>query len=72
MSGVVQGSVLGPSLFLNFLNAISDDLPSSVQLFADDCALDKTIRSPSNCVSLQDDLDKLFDWCEIWQMHINF
>ena len=59
-SGVPQGTVLGPVLFLAFIS----DLPlavrhSNVRLFADDCVLYKRITSESDCSLLQEDLKHL-------------
>ena len=44
LSGVSQGSVLGPVLFLIFINDISDNIRFSVRLFADDCVLYRNIK----------------------------
>lgn len=62
----------GPLFFIIFLNDISDGLSPPVQLFADDWVLSRIIRTLSDCVSLQDDLDKLFDWGDAWKMVIHF
>jgi hypothetical protein len=59
MSGVPQGSVLGPSLFLFYINGIPDGTTSTVRLFADDAIAYLTIKSNRDCTTLQDDLDKL-------------
>ena len=59
LSGGPQGSVLGPVLFLVFINDLPDNIRSSVRLFADDCVQYRNICSPSDCLILQDDLDRL-------------
>ena len=71
LSGVPQGSVLGPVLFLVFINDLPDNIRSSVRLFADDCVLYRNIYTPSDCTILQDDLDSLAGWESEWQMKFN-
>lgn len=71
-SGVPQGTVLGPILFLAYIN----DLPSSIKhsnirLFADDCVLYKQILSPSDSDLLQQDLSAVQDWETTWLMEFN-
>ena len=56
LSGVPQGSVLGPVHFLVFINDLPDNIRSSFRLFADDCVLYRNIRTPSDCLILQDAL----------------
>ena len=62
LSGVPQGSVLGPVLFLIFINDIAESLSSSVRLFADDCLLYREIKSKEDQMLLQRDLDRLIEW----------
>lgn len=70
-SGVPQGSVLGPLLFLVYINDIGSNIVSSLRLFADDCVIYKEITEPNDIRILQSDLFKLTEWCNLWQMHIN-
>ena len=67
LSGVPQGSVL----FLVFINDLPDNIRSSVRLFADDCVVYRNIYSPSDCLILQDDVDRLAQWEADWQMKFN-
>ncbi|XP_071945940.1 uncharacterized protein [Antedon mediterranea] len=60
-SGVVQGSVLGPVLFLIFINDILDSINSNGKLFADDAKVYRRIRSENDAQMLQKDLDKLME-----------
>ena len=71
MSGVPQGSVLGPTLFLIFINDIGDGIHAKVRLFADDTILYSHIESPNDAIQLQDDLKKLETWVSKWQMAFN-
>ena len=71
LSGVTQGSVLGPVLFLIFINDLPENIRSSVRLFADDCVLYRNIESPMDCQILQDDLNSLTQWETDWQMKFN-
>ena len=70
-SGVPQGTVLGPLLFLIYINDIEKNLSSSIRLFADDSALYRSISSLKDAVLLQEDLFKLQNWAITWQMAFN-
>ena len=70
-SGVPQGSVLGPLLFLIFINDIDDGINSEILKFADDTKLYRKVNNTDDSVLLQSDLDKLVDWSQRWQMSFN-
>lgn len=70
-SGVPQGSVLGPSLFLFYINDIPEGLSSKVRLFADDTIAYLVIVSRRDCLALQKDLDGLADWETRWLMEFH-
>ena len=59
LSGVPLGSVLGPILFLIFINDLLDNIRSSVHMFADDCVLYRNIYPIQDCLTLQEDLTSL-------------
>ena len=70
-SGVPQGTVLGPILFLIFINDLPTNISSNIRLFADDCLLYNTIKTDNDQKTLQDDLDRLCTWTKTWQMEFN-
>ncbi len=67
-SGVPQGSVLGPSLFLYYINDLPLKLNSTVRLFADDTMAYITVTSDNDARLLQADLDMLAKWEDKWKM----
>ena len=70
-SGVPQGTVLGPILFLAFINDLPEAVNSRVRLFADDCVMYRPIASTHDCTLLQEDLDRLSCWEQKWCMTFN-
>ena len=70
-SGVPQGTVLGPLLFLLYINYLPDNLSTNVRLFADDCILYTSIRTQNDSSLLQNDLHKLQKWQDTWLMKFN-
>ena len=72
MSGVPQGSILGPILFLIYINDLEDDISSKVLKSADDTNVFRKVTNDTDKRSLQDDLDRLVKWSEKWQMLLNF
>ncbi|KAL8603552.1 hypothetical protein ACOMHN_052781 [Nucella lapillus] len=67
-SGVPQGSVLGPSLFVLYINDMPTGLSSTARLFADDTLCHKTISSITDQQALQNDLNCLAEWEQQWLM----
>ncbi len=70
-SGVPQGTVLGPLLFLAYINDLPNNISSEVRLFADDCVMYRPIHDNSDVARLQSDLDNLNKWQSDWQMQFN-
>ena len=71
-SGVPQVSILGPILFLIYINDLEDDISSKVLKCADDTKVFRKVTNDTDKQSLQDDLDKLVKWSEKWQMLFKF
>ena len=70
-SGVPQGSVLGPLLFVLYVNEISCLVKSKIKMFADDTKLWRKIKSEEDKIILQADMDKLNKWSEDWLLKFN-
>ena len=70
-SGVPQRSVLGPILFLLYINDINENVQSRILLFADDSIIHRKINSNIDHQILQTDLTKRENWSDKWQMKFN-
>lgn len=71
ISGVPQGSVLGPLLFLIYLNDLHFNSPVHCRFFADDCIAYLRIQTPSDQLVLNDFLALINDWGALWHMKLN-
>ena len=68
LSGVPQGTVLRPLMFLLYINDTDTNICSSIRHFADDCILYRIIETPDDHQHLQSDLNSLIQWTMQWQM----
>ena len=66
-----QGTVLGPLLFLTYINDLPSTVSSQVRIFADDCLLYHPIKGRADQEQLQRDLSALQDWADRWGMCFN-
>ena len=71
MSGVPQGSVLGPLLFILYINDLPNHVESSVQMFADDTKIFTTVNTPDDVMKLQADIENLQEWSKKWLLRFN-
>jgi hypothetical protein len=73
LSGIPQGSVLGPLLFIIYINDLVElcDTSANVFLFADDAKLFRHITKPSDNIALQAACDTITHWSDRWLMPLN-
>ena len=70
-SGVPQGSILGPLLFLLYINDICEVCSSSISLYAYDAKLYRRITTINDAPILQSHLDALLAWSPLWKLNFN-
>ena len=70
-SGVPQGSVIGPVLFILYINDLPKFLECFCEIFADDTKLISIIKSMESCLRLEKDLDKVLEWTKNWLVQLN-
>lgn len=71
ISGIPQGSILGPILFIVFINDLPGVVGSVCQLFADDCKMYKNITAEADQRELQEDIMRLCQWSKDWLLNFN-
>jgi hypothetical protein len=70
-SGVPQGSVLGPSLFIYYINDLPDTVDCKVKIFADDTKAYSSVETVQDNEKLQSCIDNLTDWTDKWLLQFN-
>ena len=71
ISGIPQGTVLGPVLFVIYINDLLDNISSGGLMFADDTKIYRQITSRDDALQLQNDINKLEEWSKLWQIYFN-
>ena len=74
ISGVPQGSVIGPVLFIIYINDLPDNLSNITKIYADDTKILGRIRKnfiEQDTLLMQEDINKVYDWTNTWLMRLN-
>ena len=66
-----QGRVLGPMLFIYFINDLPEVCSVTTKIFADDTKAYTSIKSEEDHIKLQNTIDKMYEWTENWQLKFN-
>ena len=70
-AALTQGSVLGPTLFILYVNELPELVQSNLKMFADDVKLYRKIESHTDFEILQDDINTLCEWSKKWLLQFN-
>ena len=72
-SGVPQGSVLGPTLFIYFINDLPDIIGpnTNIKIFADDTKIYSTVNNENDSNNLQETINSLYKWSKTWLLEFN-
>ena len=70
-SGVPQGSVLRPLIFVIYINDLPDGLENVFKMYADDSKVIEEVEDIQRESKLQSDINKIKDWCDKWSMSLN-
>ena len=71
-TGIPQGSILGPFLFLVYINDLSEGLTTNARLFADDVSLFSVVDNINlSATNLNNDLSRINAWANQWEMTFN-
>ena len=71
LSGVPQGSVLGPVLFLCYVNDMPETVSFFIYMYADDTKIGRAVSNIEDNRRLQADLDRVQEWSDKWQLRFN-
>ena len=66
LSGILQGSVLGPILFVIYINDLPEVVTCGTYLFADDTKISRQITTKEDALQLQSDINSLEKWSQKW------